>query len=105
MKKIIGCDINPACASLHYNSEKIKVVVGDANSSKVFQEISRLSDTFDIIIDDGSHKSRDIFISFINYFNLLKPEGLYIIEDTHCLYMDGFDGGILNSASVQNFFL
>lgn len=100
----VGCDINPKCQSLEYVDKRIHVVVGDANSNDAFQTIRRISSAFDIVIDDGSHVSNDILNAFINYFPLVKPGGLYVIEDTHTLYMDNFGGGILHDYSAYAFF-
>lgn len=103
-EKLVGCDINPKCKNLEYADPRINVVVGDANTTASFQEIQAISPAFDIIIDDGSHISNDVLVSFINYFPLLKPGGIYIVEDSHTLYMDGFGGGLLNDSGAYGFF-
>jgi SAM-dependent methyltransferase len=38
---------------------------------------------FDFIIDDGSHHMRDQQLTLAYLFPLLKPQGIYIIEDLH----------------------
>jgi len=43
--------------------------------------ISKETEYFDIIIDDGSHKLSDILISLNTFFKNVKPEGFYILED------------------------
>jgi cephalosporin hydroxylase len=83
---IVGCDINPLCAELSYDDAHIKVVVGDANTDDIRARIMAFSDTYDIIIDDGSHVSRDIVVSFAKYFPLLAEGGIYVAEDLHCSY-------------------
>jgi len=103
-KLFIGCDIDPNCSRLIYDDPRVNIVIGDANLQETYNKISSLCSSFDIIIDDGSHRSIDIMNSFINYFPLLKPGGLYIIEDSHCLYLKDFEGGILNEYSAQYFF-
>jgi hypothetical protein len=35
---------------------------------------------------------------------MVKPGGLYVIEDTHTLYMNNFGGGVLNEFSAYSFF-
>lgn len=40
----------------------------------------------DIVLDDGSHVSADIIVSFETLFPLLKKGGLYIIEDLETSY-------------------
>jgi hypothetical protein len=100
----IGCDIDEKCQNLVYDDPRITVVVGDANKLEAFSKITSLSSNYDIIIDDGSHISIDIINSFLNYFPILKPGGTYIVEDTHCLYLSSFGGGILNEYSAYAFF-
>ena len=53
---------------------------------------------------DGSHQNNDIISSFLLYFPLVKPGGLYVIEDTHTLYLNRWGGGILNEFSAYSFF-
>lgn len=101
---IVGCDINPLVKKLVYTQEKIKVVVGDANSDKALQDVKTLADQFDIIIDDGSHTSKDIVTSFFKYFPLLKEGGIYVVEDLHASYWDMFGGGLFCPISAISFF-
>ena len=101
---LVGCDIDENCRKLSYDDSRIKIVIGDANESNTYNEITSLSSSFDLVIDDGSHQSIDIINSFLNYFPLVKAGGQYIIEDSHCLYIENFGGGIMNEYSAQNFF-
>jgi len=102
--EIIGCDIEPKCGHLEFDDPRIRVVVGDANEAATLNRISELADSFDIIIDDGSHQSHDIINCFLGFFRLLKPGGLYIVEDAHALYWHGWGGGIRNKFGAYNFF-
>lgn len=103
-QSFIGCDIDPNCAHLKYEDPRINIVIGDVNSQDAYNKITAINSSFDLIIDDGSHQSIDIINAFINYFALVKPGGRYIIEDSHCLYMKDFGGGLLNEYSAQYFF-
>ena len=103
-KIMVGCDINPDCGELKYDDSRIVVVVGDANSDEVKTDILRNSNTFDIIVDDGSHRSADIVKSFANYFPQLANEGLYVAEDLHCSYWQEFEGGLYDPYSSVAFF-
>lgn len=58
-----------------------------------------MSAQFDIIIDDGSHTSPDINQTLLKYFPVLKPDGVYIIEDLHCSYWPAYGGGLENPSS------
>lgn len=100
----VGCDINPACGGLRFDDPRVNVVVGDANSSDAESAITSLSPEFDVIVDDGSHTSRDIVSSFAHYFGKLRDGGMYIAEDLHCSYWREFGGGLFDPGSSINFF-
>lgn len=101
---LVGCDIDPKCEGLRYDDPRVKVIVGDANILPTFQKILATSPSYDIIIDDGSHVSSDVLTSFVSYFPHVKPGGVYVVEDAHCLYMDAFGGGLLNEQGAYAFF-
>lgn len=103
-QRLIGCDINPACASLTYSDRRIQVFVGDANTDEIERAIREASPAFDIILDDGSHTSGDIVRSFARYFPMLVPGGLYVAEDLHCSYWQPFEGGLFEPYSSISFF-
>ena len=101
---IIGCDINPLCENLEYADARISVIVGDVSSPEVYSRIAIKAKPIDLMIDDGSHTSPDVIAAFINYFPLVRPGGLYLIEDTHTLYWEKWDGGVLRESSAQQLF-
>jgi hypothetical protein len=102
--KVLGCDINPDCAKLHYDDPRISTVVGNANWDSTRKRILGHCDRFDIIIDDASHQSKDIICSFAGYFPFLNEGGLYIAEDLHCSYWKEFMGGLYHPGSSMAFF-
>jgi len=103
-KALIGCDIDELCAGLEYENSCISIVIGDANSEESERKILDISSAFDVIVDDGSHHSKDIISSFSRYFKRLKLDGTYIIEDLHCSYWEQFGGGLLKATSANSFF-
>ena len=102
--RIVGCDINPACRQLQYDDPRIAVVVADANLDATRQSILAQSASWDLVIDDGSHRSRDIVLTFLSYFPLLEPGGLFVAEDLHCSYWQAWDGGLFDPFSSISFF-
>jgi hypothetical protein len=102
--KLLGCDINPNCARLKYDEANIAVVVGDANSADAYQHLLAHANNFDLIIDDGSHRSGDVIRSFSKYFTHLNEGGMYVVEDLHCSYWDGWQGGLHLPSSSMAFF-
>jgi len=101
---LTGCDINEKCRNLRFEDPRIAVIVGDANSDAIQSEIVRRSARFDLIIDDGSHKSGDIVKSFARYFPLLNRGGIFLAEDLHCSYWRDFEGGLFDPLSSIAFF-
>jgi SAM-dependent methyltransferase len=79
--KIIGLDIED---KKQYENERITCKLIDQSSEDALSDFVLNCDVlFDFIIDDGSHHMRDQQITFAHFFNLLKPGGIYVIEDLH----------------------
>lgn len=58
------------------------------------------NENFDVIIDDGSHNSRDQMITFFGLFN----GGHYFIEDTHCCFEEFYRQGLPYAATAYEIF-
>lgn len=101
--KIVGVDIEPRCGELKYDNENIHVVVGDCSALQTYRSVRGFSPEFDIIIDDGSHKSSDIIETFLRYFRLLREGGIYVIEDLHASYWQDWQGGLFEPQSSMRF--
>lgn len=88
---VVGMDIDPRCGALTFEGD-ITVLVGDAADPATLDRL--LGDrAFDIIIDDGSHVSRDIIATFEACWPRLAVGGLFLIEDLHASYWASHGGG------------
>lgn len=76
--KIIGLDIN--LSSLIFEPNGFEVYETDATDISKLNHILK-DQTFDFIIDDGSHLLQHQVASFDVLFPRLKPGGVYFIED------------------------
>jgi GT2 family glycosyltransferase len=103
-QKFVGCDINPDCLKLRYDDPRITVIVGDATTPETQARVLEQADTFDLIVEDGSHTSSDIVKAFARYFPALKTGGLFVAEDLHCSYWQEYEGGIFHPYSSITFF-
>ena len=103
-QKLIGCDINPACSALQYEDPRVAIVVGDANTDAAEHQITSHAQQFDIVIDDGSHRSSDIIKTFVRYFPKVVDGGIFVAEDLHCSYWQEFEGGLHDPYSSMSFF-
>ena len=86
-------DIN--ISNFKYKSKNIHVFGVDINNKKKINKILESIflqynfDKFDLIIDDGSHKLSDILNGLKLFFQYVKSNGIYIIEDfKHPNYYD-----------------
>ena len=100
---IIGIDVDKKCSDLEFQSSKIKVLVGDAKSDETIRQALEIVNSFDIVIDDGSHTSEDIIVNLIKLLPTLKPGAIYLIEDLHASYWDSFGGSLFGSETAMAF--
>ena len=105
---VIGIDIH----KININEknllrDNIKVHQGSQSDKRFINKIINEYKGFDIIIDDGSHLSKDVKKSFELLFPALKKNGLYIVEDMQTSYNHFFGGNPFDlkySNSHMNFF-
>lgn len=81
--KIYGLD-----NKVGYKFDKGEVFKGDQSDTNVLNTITKkIGNKVNFIIDDGSHKPEHQIVTFNYLFpNLLKQEGIYIIEDIETSY-------------------
>ncbi len=82
--RIVGIDIDTTCARYEDAANNIFVRIGSQADDAFLQAVVQEFGPFDLIIDDGSHRSAHMLASFNALFLTgLKPEGIYFVEDTH----------------------
>jgi hypothetical protein len=91
---IIGIDIWP-----QYIHKDVNCILGDATKKEDIDKID-LSN-LEVVIDDGSHISKDIITSFEILWPKLKSNGWYVVEDLLTQYQEGF-GASVNYSIVRN---
>lgn len=80
---IYGIDIVD-CSQM--DGGRIQTLKGSQSDGHFLKFVNDTYGPFDIIIDDGSHNSNDILLSFDFLFPLLAQDGIYVAEDLHCVY-------------------
>jgi hypothetical protein len=88
-QRIIGVDVDPLCGELTYDDPRIQVLVCPGQKLDIAGQ-------FDIIIDDGSHTSDDMIAQFEKLWPQVKTGGLYIVEDFHTMWMQGYGSQAIN---------
>lgn len=70
------------------NHERVTLIKGNQCDWRLLEELRKFN--FDVIIDDGSHNSRDQMITFFGLFNGKH----YFIEDLHCCREEFYNQGL-----------
>ena len=84
---IVGIDIDPSCAAHEIADQNVFVRIGSQADPNFLAAVNGEFGPFDIILDDGSHKTHHQIISFGALFrSALKDGGCYMVEDCHTNY-------------------
>ncbi len=90
--EIHGIDIRGNYEYLH-DGRTYTHIVDQSDKKQLFEFGQKYNDFFNIIIDDGSHMSTDMILSFQTLFPYLKSGGYYIIEDLLCDFDERWNKG------------
>ncbi len=91
--KIFGIDIDPGCTRVDVS--RATTFIGDVSDAELMAGLVGVLPMLDVIVDDGSHKAADQQAAFEALFPILKPDGVYVIEDLHVATVEILD--FLNS--------
>jgi SAM-dependent methyltransferase len=79
--KIVGIDVDPACAPLRHAGFDIHI--GDQANQAFMASVAKQTGPYDIILDDGGHTADQQISSFFSLFGHLNNGGIYVVEDLH----------------------
>ena len=84
---IVGIDIDKSCKAHEIAEQNVYVRIGSQADPNFLAEVVGEFGPFDIILDDGSHKTHHQIVSFGALFRpALNDGGCYMVEDTHTNY-------------------
>lgn len=75
---VTGVDIVPIDKEVFADFANIRTIVADCTKALPLDK-----GDYDVVIDDASHNTDDIVAAFAENFSLLRPSGLWIVEDLH----------------------
>lgn len=87
---VLGVDKNPHCKK--YEEEDIEIIIDDQTNRELWFDMP--SESFDIVIDDGSHICSHQITTLEMTYRLLKKGGTYWCEDVHTSYYESHGGGL-----------
>ena len=102
--KIVGIDINPDCKSIENPENNIFVEIGSQDDYSFLESVCNKHGKFDLILDDGSHINEHIIKSFQFLIDWVKPEGVYVVEDSITSYWEHWGGGFRQPGTNIEFF-
>lgn len=86
--RITGLDIDPDTKK--YEDHQTSIFIGNQSDTALLEEVHSKSGPFDIVLDDGSHKNKDVLQTFKFFHQVMSRNSVYLIEDTHSAMLPGY---------------
>ena len=102
--KIVGIDIDPNCKNLENVDRNIFVEIGSQDDLLFLDKVCKKYGKFDLVLDDGSHINEHVIKSFQFLIDWVKPEGVYVVEDSATSYWLEWGGGFRQKGTSIEFF-
>jgi len=87
---IYGVDLLPQGYPIEV--EGLEILQGDQADPTFWEDVKSKIPKIDIFIDDGGHGMEQQKVTFECMYDHVKPDGVYMCEDTHTSYWPGFGG-------------
>ena len=78
---VYDIDIEPACKA--YETDGVRIFIGDQADRSFWQEFRRQVPNVDILIDDGGHAPLQQIVTLEEMLPHLRQGGVYVCEDIH----------------------
>jgi hypothetical protein len=98
---IVGVDINRDCKA--FEEPQIDIRIGSQEDRAFLKSVIEEFGPFDLILDDGGHTMNQQIVSFEELFPAVKDGGVYLCEDLHTSYWDGYGGGFKRPGTFIEF--
>lgn len=89
--EITGIDIQKKTMDL---GPRVEIRQGSQVDEEFLRTLVAERGSFDVILDDGSHRNEHVVQSFGVLFPTLKPGGIYVVEDVQTAFFPRFGGSI-----------
>lgn len=86
--RIIGVDLNPIALKLI--DQGFEIFIGDQQSQRFWFDLKSKIGSVDIILDDGGHKNLQQATTLYYGAEMVRDDGLVVIEDVHTSYFMRF---------------
>jgi hypothetical protein len=99
--QIVGIDLFDKS---QFREHRIDIRQCDQTDTDRLIRLSQEYGGFNIIIDDGSHISEHVIKTFETLFPLMRPNGIYVVEDLQTAYWPSWGGGFGNPNNSVAYF-
>ena len=99
--QIVGIDIDGRCKQ--FEEEQISIEIGSQEDKNFWREFKEKYPRVDILLDDGGHTMNQQITTFREMFPHIKDGGLYMCEDCHTSYVEGYGGGLRREGTFIEF--
>jgi hypothetical protein len=99
--RVVGLDIREECK--RYEEDQVSVRVGNQSDELFLTNVVEEFGPPDIVIDDGSHISRDMIASFQFLYNKMSLTAKYVVEDVYFSYNSKLGGGVHRPGTFVEF--
>lgn len=89
--RIIGVDINPECKK--FKDKNVEIFIGDQEDRAFLKKLMKKIGPVDVVIEDGGHTMKQQIHTFEEVYPYVKEDGVFLIEDLHTSYWEGYGGG------------
>lgn len=94
---ITGVDIDERCAA--FTEDDIDVVIGNQEDRTFLYHLADSVGEVDVLIEDGGHTMAQQIATFEVLWPLIRPGGVFLIEDLHTSYWSSYGGGYKRSGT------
>ena len=99
--QLIGVDINPRAKT--FEAPGVAVRIGDQSDPEFLKQLRDEFGQVDIVLDDGGHSCLQQITSYRALYDMVAPDGVYMVEDVHTSYWQEYGGGLKRPDSFLEF--
>lgn len=98
---IHGVDIDPRCEKL--SKGRTRIHIGDQEDRDFLRSLADEVGPIDVVIEDGGHTMGQQIATFEEIYPRMAPDGVFLTEDTHTSYWDGYGGGYRRTGTFMEY--
>lgn len=102
---IVGIDINPSCKQYEDPDRNVHVRIGSQADPEFLANVADEFGPFNVILDDGSHRSAHMVTTFQHMFDSVAEGGVYVVEDIHADYWPSFRDSPMSFVDFTKFLI